>query len=102
MKGRSRRLIGSAALLALVLFSGLIPQTASSAAASRGTQAAPLRSALHGPPYTIALSNSYIGHTWRVEMENEFKAACAMAPFKSLVKCSVFNSNNTVSTQIQQ
>lgn len=53
-------------------------------------------------PYTIALSNSYIGNTWRVEMENEFKAACAMAPYKTLVKCSVFNANNDVSTQTQQ
>lgn len=102
MMGRSGRLLGAAALLALVLFSGLIPQTAPPVDAAQGAQAAPLRSAMHGPPYTIALSNSYIGNTWRVEMENEFKAACLMPPFKSLVKCSVFNSNNTVSTQIQQ
>src|SRR5437868_10585134 len=56
----------------------------------------------HNPPYRIALSNSYIGNTWRVEMENEFKAACAMPPYKSLVKCSWLNSNNTASTQTQQ
>ena len=34
--------------------------------------------AAHGAPYNIALSNSFIGNTWRVEMENEFKGACAM------------------------
>ena len=54
------------------------------------------------PPYTIALSNSFIGNTWRVEMENEFKAACAMEPYKTLVKCSVFNAGNDVSKQTQQ
>jgi len=56
----------------------------------------------HSGPYTIALSNSYIGNTWRVEMENEFKAACAMAPYNTQVKCSVYNADNDVSKQTQQ
>ncbi|HZD64694.1 MAG TPA: substrate-binding domain-containing protein, partial [Acidimicrobiales bacterium] len=50
----------------------------------------------------IALSNSYIGNTWRIEMENEYKAACHMPPFKGHVKCSVYNANNNVSSQKQQ
>ncbi len=50
----------------------------------------------------IALSNSFIGNTWRVEMENVFKAACGMAPYKDQVECSVFNAGNDVSTQSQQ
>ena len=29
----------------------------------------------------IALSNSFIGNQWRVEMENVYKAACAMPPY---------------------
>jgi ribose transport system substrate-binding protein len=56
----------------------------------------------HTGPYSIALSNSFIGNTWRVEMENEFKAACAMEPYKTMVKCSVYNSGNDVSKQTQQ
>lgn len=56
----------------------------------------------HTGPYTIALSNSYIGNTWRVEMENEFKAACAMEPYKTLVKCRIYNAGNDVSKQTQQ
>lgn len=52
--------------------------------------------------YTIALSNSYIGNTWRVEMENEFKSACASAPLKGHVTCPVYNANNDVSAQKQQ
>jgi ribose transport system substrate-binding protein len=58
--------------------------------------------ATHGAPYSIALSNSFIGNTWRVEMENEFKGACAMPPYNQLVKCSVYNSGNDVSKQTQQ
>jgi ribose transport system substrate-binding protein len=50
----------------------------------------------------IALSNSFIGNKWRIEMENEFKAALAMEPFKSEIEGSWFNSGNDVSKQSQQ
>jgi len=50
----------------------------------------------------IALSNSFIGNQWRVEMENVFKAACAMPPYLDQVECSVFNAGNDVSTQSRQ
>ncbi|WP_083959018.1 sugar ABC transporter substrate-binding protein [Herbidospora mongoliensis] len=50
----------------------------------------------------IALSNSFIGNQWRVEMENVFKAACAMPPYATAVECSVFNAGNDVSTQSRQ
>ena len=50
----------------------------------------------------IALSNSYIGNKWRIEMENVFKAALQMEPFKSQVEGSWFNSGNDVSKQSQQ
>src|ERR1700692_1589039 len=56
----------------------------------------------HTGPYTIALSNSYIGNTWRVEMDNEFRASCAMAPLNKLVKCTAYNSGNDVSKQTPQ
>jgi ribose transport system substrate-binding protein len=52
--------------------------------------------------YKIALSNSYIGNKWRIEMENVFKAALEMEPFKSQVDGSWFNSGNDVSKQSQQ
>ena len=35
--------------------------------------------------YTIALSNSFIGNKWRIEMENVFKSACGMPPYKTQV-----------------
>jgi ribose transport system substrate-binding protein len=50
----------------------------------------------------IALSNSYIGNKWRIEMVNTFKAACAMPPYKSQVDCTVYSSGNDVSKQTQQ
>ena len=50
----------------------------------------------------IALSNSFIGNQWRVEMENVFKAACAMPPYTDQVECSVYNAGNDVSTQSRQ
>jgi ribose transport system substrate-binding protein len=50
----------------------------------------------------IALSNSFIGNQWRVEMENVFKAACAMKPYVDQVECSIYNAGNDVSTQSRQ
>jgi ribose transport system substrate-binding protein len=52
--------------------------------------------------FKIALSNSFIGNKWRIEMENLFKGACQMPPYKSQVDCSVYNSGNDVSKQTQQ
>ncbi|MBX5471960.1 MAG: ABC transporter substrate-binding protein [Acetobacteraceae bacterium] len=52
--------------------------------------------------FKIALSNSYIGNKWRIEMENLFKAALLMEPYKSEVIGSWFNSGNDVSKQSQQ
>ena len=96
MKHRAIRLPALLALLALVLFS-LFPQSVRHAAASNS--AAPAR---HGPPYKVVLSNGYIGNQWRIEMENEFKAACQMAPFKTVAQCSIYNAGLSVATQIQQ
>jgi len=55
-----------------------------------------------GKKLRIALSNSYIGNKWRIEMENVFKAALLMEPYKSEVDGTWFNSGNDVSKQSQQ
>ena len=55
-----------------------------------------------GKKLKIALSNSYIGNKWRIEMENVFKAALGMEPYKSEVEGTWFNSGNDVSKQSQQ
>ena len=66
------------------------------AGAPRGAQAAGEKK------LSIALSNSYIGNKWRIEMENVYRAALAMEPFKSQVDGTWFNSGNNVSTQSEQ
>jgi ribose transport system substrate-binding protein len=86
-----------AGVVILVLLAGILVTVLVSR-----TSSTPTPGKTHTGPYTIALSNSFIGNTWRVEMENEFKAACAMEPYKSLIKCSIFNANNDVSQQTQQ
>lgn len=68
----------------------------------RGTEPASAAPAGTGKKFRIALSNSYIGNKWRIEMENEFKAALQMEPYKSEVDGSWFNSGNDVSRQSQQ
>ena len=50
----------------------------------------------------IALSNSYIGNKWRIEMENVFKAALEMQPYKTDVDGSTYNSGNDAAKQSQQ
>ena len=61
-----------------------------------------MASAAPAKKFKIALSNSFIGNKWRIEMENVFKAALQMEPFKSEVEGSWFNSGNDVSKQSQQ
>jgi len=50
----------------------------------------------------IALANSYIGNTWRIEMENEWKAALQMEPYASQIEGSTYNANNNLRDQSQQ
>jgi ribose transport system substrate-binding protein len=70
--------------------------------AGGATLTSPGLAAAQGKKFKIALSNSYIGNKWRIEMENVFKAALQMEPFKSEVDGSVFNADNDVSKQSQQ
>ena len=55
-----------------------------------------------GKPLKIALSNSYIGNKWRIEMEDVFKGALQMEPYKTEVEGTWFNSGNDVAKQSQQ
>src|ERR1700742_1160498 len=50
----------------------------------------------------IPLANSFIGNSWRLEMENLYKAALKMEPYRSQVYGSVYNSNNDLDKQAQQ
>ena len=71
-------------------------------AAGAGLALPALAQQASGKKLKIALSNSYIGNKWRIEMENVFKAALQMEPYKSEVEGSWFNSGNEAAKQSQQ
>jgi len=52
------------------------------------------------PPYTIYLSNNFVGNDWRVQMEKEATVAAKMAPFTGKVHLTITNAGNTVPDQI--
>ena len=81
-------------LLAVAVMAAILIAVAS-AASARSTKS-------EAGPYKIALANSFIGNTWRVEMANLFKGGCKMPPFNKQVTCSVYNSGNDVGKQTQQ
>ena len=81
-------------LLAVAVMAAILIAVAS-AASARGTKS-------EAGPYKIALANSFIGNTWRVEMANLFKGGCKMPPYSKQVTCSVYNSGNDVGKQTQQ
>ena len=84
-------------LLAVAVMAAILIAIAS-AASDRSSKS----EAAHAGPYKIALANSFIGNTWRVEMANLFKGGCKMPPYNKQVTCSVYNSGNDVSKQTQQ
>ena len=47
-------------------------------------------------PYTIYLSNNFVGNDWRVQMEKEATVAAGLAPFTGKVKLTITNAANTV------
>jgi ribose transport system substrate-binding protein len=55
-----------------------------------------------GKKRRIALSNSYIGNKWRIEMVNSFKAAMQMEPYRTEIDGTVFSSGNDVTKQSAQ
>jgi ribose transport system substrate-binding protein len=78
-------IIASVALTATGTFSG-----AATAHATKATK-----------PYTIYLSNNYVGNDWRVQMEKEAVAAAANPYFKGDVKLTIVNAPNTVIGQVE-
>jgi ribose transport system substrate-binding protein len=89
---KTKRLLS--ALLASALVAAIVVTAASASSHKASTSSAKV--------FRIALANSFIGNTWRLEMENIFKAGCQMPPYNKEISCSVFNSGNDVATQTQQ
>ena len=51
-------------------------------------------------PYTIYLSNNFVGNDWRLQMEKEAVVASGLAPFKGNVTLTITNAGATVPAQI--
>src|SRR5580704_3106036 len=81
-------LCGALALAAAACSSG----SSGSSGSSSGSQAA--------KPYTIYLSNNFVGNDWRVQMEKEATVAAGLAPFKGNVNLVITNAGATVPDQI--
>src|SRR6201982_2267752 len=81
--------------IAVALVAAAITISGASATGNRNSSA-------HAGKLKIALANSFIGNTWRLEMENTFKAGAKRPPFKAEVSGSVYNSGNDVGKQTQQ
>ena len=50
----------------------------------------------------VPLANSLIGNSWRLEMENPYKAALPMDPYRTQVYGEVYNASNDMAKQAQQ
>jgi len=87
------------------IFAGAIPvavaATAMVATLVGGTiGAASGASNSNSKPYTIYLSNNYLGNTWRIQMEKSAEEAAKIAPLKGKVTLDVVNAAGTVPAQI--
>jgi len=95
---RTRRLARTGGVITALVALAIAATTVTGAFARTDRAGAPAAQ----KQWKIALSNSFIGNKWRIEMENLFKAGCQMPPYKQQVQCSVYNSGNDVSKQTQQ
>jgi ribose transport system substrate-binding protein len=107
-RSRAGRVLAVGALAALLLplaACGSSDSSTSKAGASGGSSAGSAGGSSgggSGKKLKIALSNSFIGNKWRVEMENDFKSVCASPPWKDQIDCTIYNAGNDVSKQSQQ
>jgi ribose transport system substrate-binding protein len=69
---------------------------------SAGCAPSPAPRTASSPRLRIALANSYIGNSWRIEMENLWKAALRMQPYASQVDGPIYNANNNLRDQSEQ
>jgi ribose transport system substrate-binding protein len=86
---RRKRLFAFAALLATV--AAVVAGISATASASK---------AGHAPPYTLVLSNNFLGNDWRPQVERLATLTANTPAFKNLVKLKIVNSQNTNQAQL--
>jgi ribose transport system substrate-binding protein len=87
--GGRRRLIVIAALVG-VAAAGIAGFSATASASKAG----------HAPPYTLVLSNNFLGNDWRPQVERLATLTAKTPAFKNLVKLKIVNSQNTNQAQL--
>ncbi len=53
-------------------------------------------------PYSVALSNGAALDSWHIVMANEFKAACAMPPYRTATQCLIEDARGDARRQARQ
>ena len=91
------RILKAAGTCGVVLAAVVTAACGSSSSSSPTTSP---NSSAKAKPYTIYISNNFVGNDWRVQMEKEATVAAGLAPFKGAVKLTVTNAGATVPDQI--
>jgi ribose transport system substrate-binding protein len=94
MLRKPTRAIAASGLVVSALLSGAL------VGGVAGASSAQARPKAASKPYTIYLSNNFVGNDWRVQMEKEATVASGLAPFKGVTKIIVTNAAATVPAQI--
>jgi ribose transport system substrate-binding protein len=100
MKSRTLKVAGACGVLLVAAVTAACSSSSSSSSASGSATTSSGSSATAAKPYTIYLSNNFVGNDWRVQMEKEATVAAGLAPFKGQVKLTITNAGATVPDQI--
>lgn len=97
---KKAKIIGAAAILSVLAVSGCGPSASVGSNNSTGNSTA---STAPTKGFTVALSNSFIGNNWRVQMEKDVQDKINQYKQTGIVKdYIVTNAGNNVATQISQ
>jgi ribose transport system substrate-binding protein len=88
------RVLGALVVVAGVALTGALATGAAFGAATHNATTAT-------KPYSIYLSNNFVGNDWRIQMEKEATVAATMPYFKGQVNLTVVNAANSVTAQIE-
>jgi ribose transport system substrate-binding protein len=94
---RSRRYIGGVRVGAIIALVAAVVVTLSGTFFGRSVHAA--HTAQHSP-FTVVLSNNFLGNDWRPEMERIAMLTSKLPPFKGKITLRIQNAQNTTEAQI--
>lgn len=101
--GKKVKIVGAAAVLSMLAVAGCGPTATSGGNNSTGNSTSSTASTAQTKGFTVALSNSFIGNNWRVQMEKDIQDKIDQYKQSGLVKdYMVTNAGNNVATQISQ